>query len=218
MSRVLVNLDSKEVIESSQFSDIDHMETFDLEHLDVHSLGMLNTKDLEDVSSNPAPNPGNEEDSSVPTVASVFSSDQHRYVLHKIVGKGGFASVSLATDHDIQRRVAIKIYTKDPEVSRRSCKKELEIMGGLEHPSIPSIYDFGQNEAEQYYCTMQYIEGETLRAVIKRLQDNDPETHKQYPFAERGNIIIQLLRAVKAAHDKGIIHRDIKPDNFLIGI
>ena len=148
---------------------------------------------------------------------SVFYSEQERYSMVSQLGAGGAGTVSLALDCDIGRRVAFKKYSKDGEAGKDLCKKELHILGMLDHGGIPTIYDFGTNALEQYFCTMQYVKGETLRSVIEKLKKGDLETHRRFQFQDRADIIIQLLRIVSSAHAKSVVHRDIKPENIMIG-
>ena len=113
MSRVFMNLDSKEVIPFTQNTEtLGQLETFDMDYLDVHSIGQQITEDVEVTSSLPKRKQEPKEILPVPELASVFSSEQKRYVLQKMIGRGGYAAVSLATDQDIQRRIAIKTYTR----------------------------------------------------------------------------------------------------------
>ena len=195
MARILMNLDSQEILDFPEDGAV----------VDVND-GILES----------AAQVMNESTLDPPSSISFFSPDQNRYGLQQNLGRGGYAMVSLAKDVDIGRFVALKVYLKEGDKSKEHCQKELKILGALDHTGIPTIYDFGQNDKGQYYCSMRYIQGETLKEIIRKLRNDDRETHRRYKFQERADVIIQLLRVVKAAHSKGIIHRDIKPDNIML--
>lgn len=139
-----------------------------------------------------------------------------RFNLSEVLGEGTFGRVWGATDNDLNRRVAIKGFKGPIEQAKMSCIGELEYVGGLDHPSIPTVYDTGLTEEGVPFVVMKFIEGETLGSIIKRLKNGDPEMHRRFSFERRVEAIISLLKAAKASHDQGIIHRDIKPDNILI--
>jgi eukaryotic-like serine/threonine-protein kinase len=148
---------------------------------------------------------------------SFFYPSKSRYSVISQLGRGGAAAVSLAVDCDTGRKVAVKRYTKIGDKGKNLCKKELQILGMLDHGGIPTIYDFGTNPLKQYYCTMRYVEGQNLRSIIRQLKKGDASAHQQFQFQDRADIIIQLLRIITSAHEKSIIHRDIKPENIMIG-
>jgi serine/threonine-protein kinase len=141
-----------------------------------------------------------------------------RYETEKLLGEGGMGTVTLARDHDIDRKVAVKQIRR--EVGNHGLARfveEVRTIGSLEHPNIIPIHDVGVDDAGNYFFVMKYVEGETLEEVIERLAAGDPEAHRRYTFETRVNIFIGLLRALAFAHDRNIIHRDIKPANIMVG-
>jgi len=149
----------------------------------------------------------------------VFREAQLRYERLKALGEGGMGEVSLARDHDIDRRVAIKRLR--PEHANTSAllrfAQEVRTIGSLEHPNIVPVHDVGIDEEGKHYFVMKYVEGETLEAVIEKLQARDPVAVRRFPIEARAQLFLGILRAVQYAHARGIIHRDIKPANIMVG-
>ena len=86
------------------------------------------------------------------------------------------------------------------------------------HPGTPTIYDIGLDEDGQFRVIMEYMEGESSSAkIIERLRSGDPQAHEEYPFHVRAEMVTCLLRVLVAAHQKQIVHCDIKPENVLVG-
>ncbi len=133
-----------------------------------------------------------------------------RYEIISKIGTGGMSDVYKAKDHTLGRFVAIKVLK--PEFSEdvnfvTKFRTEAQSAAGLEHPNIVNIYDVG-SENGMHYIVMEYVEGITLKTYI--------EKKGQLTFKETVSIAIQVARGIEAAHNKGIIHRDIKPQNIII--
>ncbi|HZG76984.1 MAG TPA: Stk1 family PASTA domain-containing Ser/Thr kinase, partial [Paenibacillus sp.] len=134
-----------------------------------------------------------------------------RYELIERVGGGGMALVYKARDTLLNRHVAVKVlrqqYVHDEEFIRRF-RREAQSAASLSHPNVVSIYDVGQ-DGETHFIVMEYVEGANLNDIIKA----------QAPLqtAEAVHIATQICDALEHAHTNGIIHRDIKPHNILIG-
>ena len=133
-----------------------------------------------------------------------------RYEIVGKVGTGGMADVYKAKDHTLGRFVAIKVLKQEFSEDVNFVTKfrtEAQSAAGLEHPNIVNIYDVG-SESGLYYIVMEYVEGITLKTYI--------EKKGQLSFKEAVSIAIQVGRGIEAAHNKHIIHRDIKPQNIII--
>lgn len=132
------------------------------------------------------------------------------YRLGPELGRGGMGVVYRATDTRLQRDVAIKVLP--PELSfrddlRERFLRESRLAGGLSHPHIVPIHDIGEGNGLVWYV-MSYVDGESVRARVER---DGPLTS-----AQTRRIIREVAWALSYAHARGIIHRDIKPDNILI--
>jgi eukaryotic-like serine/threonine-protein kinase len=133
-----------------------------------------------------------------------------RYRILRRLGSGGMATVYLAEDEELGRRVAIKIlserYANDEAFIERF-RREAKSAAGLSHPNVVSIYDRGEAEGT-YYIAMEVIEGRSLKEIIL--------TRGALPVDVAIAFAKQLLEALRYAHRHGIIHRDIKPHNVLV--
>ncbi|MES2504600.1 MAG: serine/threonine-protein kinase [Myxococcota bacterium] len=131
------------------------------------------------------------------------------YDLIDLIGKGAMGSVYSAKHIASGRQAAVKILSS--EMSSRAdlvarFERESAALSSLRHPNVVAIYDVGNASKVHYFC-MEYVEGTTLRRCLK----NGPLTLQQTIGYMR-----QILRGLKAAHDRGIIHRDLKPENVLV--
>ncbi|MCQ6265745.1 Stk1 family PASTA domain-containing Ser/Thr kinase [Fictibacillus sp. WQ 8-8] len=133
-----------------------------------------------------------------------------RYKLLEVIGDGGMAIVYRAKDLILDRDVAVKIlrseFSDDEEFIKRF-RREAEAATSLAHPHIVSIFDVGE-ENNVYFIVMEYVKGKTLKQYIR--------DHGRLSVEESIQIIRQIASGMVAAHEHGIIHRDIKPHNILI--
>lgn len=133
-----------------------------------------------------------------------------RYEILGKAGTGGMADVYKAKDHILGRFVGVKVLKQEFSEDVNFVTKfrtEAQSAAGLEHPNIVNIYDVGSENAI-HYIVMEYVEGITLKTYI--------EKKGQLSFKEAVSIAIQVGRGIEAAHNKHIIHRDIKPQNIII--
>ncbi|MBD5159697.1 MAG: serine/threonine protein kinase, partial [Ruminococcus sp.] len=133
-----------------------------------------------------------------------------RYEITELIGVGGMAEVYKGIDVMDHKEVAIKIlkkeYAENEEFLRRF-RNESKAIAVLSHPNIVKIYDVGFSDKIQY-IVMEYIDGITLKEYI--------EEEKVLTWKDTVHFVIQILRALHHAHDKGIVHRDIKPQNIMM--
>lgn len=149
----------------------------------------------------------------------LLHEDRERYRSVAVVGEGGMGVVERAEDLDIGRPIAIKRLS--PEVSHAvgvaRFVGEVRIVGGLDHPNVAPIHDVGVDEEGRYFFVMKYVEGQNLADVIDALAAGDPAAHARWTFERRIEAMIGVLRALEYAHSRGVLHRDVKPDNIMIG-
>lgn len=133
-----------------------------------------------------------------------------RYEIVEKIGAGGMSIVYKAKCNKLQRFVAIKVLREEfvtDEAFVQKFKSEAFSAGSLSHPNIVSIYDVGQ-EDDLHYIVMEYVEGQTLKEYIEQNGPLAPNVTLEYG--------IQIVSALRHAHNKHVIHRDIKPQNILI--
>jgi tRNA A-37 threonylcarbamoyl transferase component Bud32 len=135
----------------------------------------------------------------------------NRYAPGHLLGSGGMAEVYLAHDEVLGRDVALKVlkhrYARDEEFVERF-RREAQSAAALNHPNVVPVYDWGRSEDGTYYMAMEYIPGGTLKDRIAGEGPLDPGT-----AAGLGS---RVARALAFAHEKGVIHRDIKSQNILL--
>ncbi|MBQ7047121.1 MAG: Stk1 family PASTA domain-containing Ser/Thr kinase [Oscillospiraceae bacterium] len=133
-----------------------------------------------------------------------------RYEIQEVIGVGGMAVVYKAYDNIDDRIVAVKILKEEylaSEEFRRRFKNESKAIAVLSHPNIVKVYDVSYGDRLQY-IVMEYVEGITLKEYI--------EQQGVIPWKETVHFTTQILRALQHAHDKGIVHRDVKPQNIML--
>ena len=133
-----------------------------------------------------------------------------RYQIIRPIGQGGMGTVYLAEDPLLKRRVAIKVVRVSGNARHQAMlrfRREAEISAQLNHPNLVTIYDVGVEEDIGPFLAMEYVEGKSLGKHIKE-KDLDPENAVR--------VLIQAMRALRAAHRRAIVHRDVKPENILL--
>ena len=134
-----------------------------------------------------------------------------RYLLSGLLGTGGMAEVFLAHDRMLDRDLALKVlkehYAKDERFVRRF-QKEARSAAALNHPNVVQIYDQGRAEDGRYYIAMEHMTGGSLEDLILR--------RGPLGASEAARLASQVAEALHAAHRRGIVHRDIKPQNVLL--
>ena len=134
----------------------------------------------------------------------------NRYEIREVIGVGGMAIVYKAYDRFAERNVAIKIlkdeFAEDEEFRRRF-KNESRAIAMFSHPNIVSIYDVGSGDGPQY-IVMEYINGITLQQYL--------DAKKVLPLHDAIAIMEQTLKGIQHAHERGVVHRDLKPQNIML--
>ena len=132
-----------------------------------------------------------------------------RYTIERELGQGGMATVYLAEDLKHHRKVAVKVLREDLAASLGASRflREIEIAAQLQHPHILPLLDSGEADGFLYYV-MPFVTGQSLRERIAR--------EGELPVHEAVRLITQVVDALSAAHEHGVVHRDIKPDNVML--
>jgi eukaryotic-like serine/threonine-protein kinase len=133
-----------------------------------------------------------------------------RYELEELVGTGGMSSVFRARDRLLERPVALKIlhehYVADPEYVERF-RREARAVAQLAHPNIVTVIDRGEQGGRQF-IVFEYVDGENLKEVVNR--------EGALPVREAIELALQVARALGYAHERGIVHREVKPQNVIL--
>ena len=133
-----------------------------------------------------------------------------RYELEELVGTGGMSSVFRAHDRLLDRKVALKIlhqhYSGDHDYVERF-KHEARSVAALSHPNIVTVIDRGEHE-ERQFIVFEYVEGENLKTMIER--------RGPAPVPNALELGVQIARGLAFAHEHGLVHRDVKPQNVLL--
>jgi len=133
-----------------------------------------------------------------------------RYELEDLVGAGGMSSVYRAYDRVLERRVALKVlhqrFSDDDEYVQRFLR-EARTVASLSHPNVVTVIDRGEHAGQQF-IVFEYVDGDNLKRLIEQ---NGPA-----PVERALELAIQIARGLGAAHERGLVHRDVKPQNVLL--
>lgn len=134
-----------------------------------------------------------------------------QYVLGKLLGEGGMGSVYLAEHQLLRRPCAVKLIK--PELAQKQSavarfEREVQSAAALTHPNTVQIYDYGQSEDGTLYYAMEYLPGAALDSLVQR---DGP-----FPASRAVHVMVQLCGALGEAHSRGLVHRDVKPENVML--
>jgi len=150
-----------------------------------------------------------------------FNVDKTKYEYVGEIAQGGMGRIVSVRDRSLRRRVAMKLLiapTGKPlrqQVNRLLA--EAQTTGQLEHPNIVPIHEVGVYQNDKYYFTMKLVKGKTLKEVFHQLHKTDAVADEQYSLPRLLAIFQQIANGLGFAHSRGVIHRDLKPDNIMIG-
>jgi len=130
-----------------------------------------------------------------------------RYVIGELLGSGAMGHVYSAWQPELDRRVAIKVLHDDATTGHDRLLREAQAMARLDHPNVVGVHEVGALDDGGVFVVMDLVEGDTLRAWAR---DRKP--------AELIRVLIEIARGLAAVHATGVIHRDIKPDNIIVGL
>lgn len=147
-------------------------------------------------------------------VSSIFHPGQLRFALRGMLGKGGTSRVFAAFDVDLDRELAIKVVPRQREGLRDQLAREASITARLSHPNVPPIFDVGR-VGDDYFIALPLIRGRSLRFRIRQAL-REKERSALAP-GELVQVLLKVCDALSYAHARGIIHKDIKPDNIMVG-
>ncbi|MEK7485445.1 MAG: protein kinase, partial [Planctomycetota bacterium] len=147
-----------------------------------------------------------------------IQKSKERYTVLKELGEGGMGIVQLVRDELLGREVALKklhvtngLFQKKEKHLLWRLQREAEIMAILEHPNIVPLYEMQTKDEGELQFTMKKVEGKTLRSLLEHSAENDIEERKLL------EILLKVCDGLRYAHSRGVIHRDLKPDNIMVG-
>jgi len=142
------------------------------------------------------------------------------YSLEGVVATGGMGAVLKAQDNNLARTVALKVMLNSADANDQtvfSFVAEAQITGQLEHPNIVPLHDIGVAADGTIYYTMKLIEGRTLRDILKDIRDGNADTIQRFPIARLLTVYQKVCDGIAYAHSRRVVHRDLKPDNVMVG-
>ncbi len=149
-----------------------------------------------------------------------FTNDYQKYSNFKEMAGGGNGLLLACKDNNLGRTVALKKLRPDLAASvrdRQRLLREARVTAQLQHPATVPVYEIGKDDQGQIYFAMKKIEGEDLFKILSRIARGDESTIGTYSLDRLLGILIQESNALAYAHTHGVIHRDVKPENILVG-
>ncbi|EMI55375.1 serine/threonine-protein kinase [Rhodopirellula sallentina] len=143
-----------------------------------------------------------------------------RYTGLREMARGGTGVLQAAFDPVTGRTVAIKKLLPETRFDRRERRRllrEARVTAQLQHPNTVPVYDIGEDDLEGVYFVMKRISGENLFEILKRIARGDESAIRDYPIDRRIEIVASACQALAYAHARGVIHRDVKPENIWVG-
>jgi len=147
-------------------------------------------------------------------------NEKRKYEVGSEIAKGGMGAVLQAKDLNIRRTVAMKVMLGPKEAHPDKVLRfieEAQVTGQLEHPSIVPVHELGVDTQGDVFYTMKFVRGVTLQAVLQQIRAGNPEVIEKYPLNHLLNVFLKACDAIAFAHTKGVIHRDCKPENIMVG-
>ena len=141
-----------------------------------------------------------------------------RYKVIRLLAMGGMGAVLEVDDAALRRRVAMKVLLEvdSPEQIARFIE-EAQITAQLGHPNIIPVYDINVNERENPFFTMRLLDGVSFGSVLEKMRKGDARVIEKFPLHELLRVLGKVCDALSFAHACGVVHRDLKPDNVMIG-
>jgi serine/threonine-protein kinase len=137
---------------------------------------------------------------------SILDAAEPRFATEGELGSGGMGDVLLVKDRDLRRQVAVKVLRGEDEELRLAFLAEAQATSQLEHPGVPPVHDIGLTADGRHYFSMQVVRGRTLGEAM-----GEHSLHRLVTILER------IAETLHFAHERGVIHRDLKPDNVMLG-
>ena len=146
-----------------------------------------------------------------------FVTVEKTYELKNEIARGGMGHVFLAEDRTLNRQVALKVGHSAEATQKAAFYREARILSHLSHPNIVPVHNFGEDAAGRPFYSMKLVRGQTLQGVIKNLRKKDSLTTVEFSLQRLLSVFRRVCNAIEFAHSAGYLHRDMKPENVMIG-
>lgn len=146
-----------------------------------------------------------------------LSVNEDKYEGQILIGEGAQKKVYKVYDRSCSRYIAMAVLKNATVQEEAQFLREGRITALLEHPNIMPVYENGISSEGEYFFTMKLVKGESLQAILDKLQANEQEYLEKYPLMNLISIFLKVCDALAYAHSRGIIHRDLKPENIHVG-
>ena len=143
-----------------------------------------------------------------------------KYTVLGEIARGGVGAIHMVRDRDLMRRLVMKTLIEGHEVSpyvKAKFVEEAQITAQLEHPNIIPVHDFGYFSGGEIFFTMKLVSGRTLKDIVRALRKSEGDARVEFPLARMLGVFLQVCQAIRFAHSRGVIHRDIKTSNIMLG-
>ncbi len=143
-----------------------------------------------------------------------------KYANFREMARGGSAVLRTCFDQITGRTVVMKSLLPrfhNDKTEERRLLREARVTAQLQHPNTVPVYEIGRDESEGIYFTMKRVSGENLFEILKRIATGDDKTISAFPLRQRLEIVVGAAQALMYAHARGVIHRDVKPENIWVG-
>jgi len=175
----------------------------------------------EDAEGHTVPEPAEVDSDAGSVIAALRAAvDVERYRFGSVIGRGGMGEVRSAVDEWIGREVAIKILAPADQVSAEAASRfvrEARVQGLLDHPAIVPVHDLGIDQLGRPYFVMKRLAGITLSDVLKQHNAGDAVMKERFPRRTLLARFADVCLAIEFAHTRGVVHRDLKPTNIMVG-
>ena len=168
--------------------------------------------------------PGDDDPSLAPQAAAVHRAlpeeflRERKYEIGGLVAEGGMGAILNAYEATTGRTVAMKVVLSNPQPSAlMRFIKEAQITSQLEHPNIVPLHELGIDEQDQVFYTMKMVQGITLKRILEIIAHGTSAERAKYSLRQLLTIFQKVCDAIGFAHSRGVVHRDLKPDNIMIG-